>query len=97
VQLEPRLGEGADVSAHRRQKYTVLLRAARADRHDARIQARVARAYQSIFDLRQQQAENPMSLLQIQDAALASEWTSTDELTQWLNRPGVLGENRKYL
>src|SRR5690606_15741717 len=84
VQHEPRLTEEDDLSAHRRDKYTALLQAARADHNDARVQARVARAYQSIFDLKQQQAENPMSLLQIQDAALASEWASTDELTEWL-------------
>jgi O-antigen ligase/tetratricopeptide (TPR) repeat protein len=97
VHHEPRLSDEDDLSLHMRQKYTALMHAARADRFDARIQARVARAYQSIFDLKQQQAANPMSLLQIQDAALASEWGSTDELTEWLNRPGVLGENRKYL
>jgi O-antigen ligase/tetratricopeptide (TPR) repeat protein len=97
VQFEPRLTDEDDLAAHTRDKYTLLLQAARVDPHDARIQARVARVYQSIFDLKQQQAENPMSLLQLQDAALASEWTSTDELSEWLNRPGVLGENRKYL
>jgi O-antigen ligase/tetratricopeptide (TPR) repeat protein len=97
VQYEPRLTDEDDVSVHMRHKYTALMHAARADRFDARIQARVARAYQSMFDLKQQQAENPMSLLQLQDAALASEWDSTEQLTEWLNRPGVLGENRKYL
>jgi len=97
VQGESRMTEEDDLEAHARLKYTVLLHAARADQHDARIQARAARAYQSIFEMKQRQAENPMSLLQIQDAALASEWSSPDELTEWLNRPGVLGENRKYL
>ena len=97
VQEEDRLPADADIAQHRREKFAALMNAAKADRHDARIQLRTARALQSLFEIKQRQSDNPMSLLQIQDAALASEWSSHDEMTEWLNRPGVLGENRKYL
>lgn len=97
VREEERLPDDADRTELRLAKYTALLQAARADRWDARIQLQAARAYQAMFELRQRQSDNPMSLLQIQDAALASDWESPAEMQEWLNRPGVLGDNRKYL
>ena len=97
VQQEDHLPEDADVDFHRHQKFAAVLQAAQADRHDARIQLRAARVYQALFELQKQRSDNPMSLIQIQDAALASEWTSPEEMNEWLSRPGVLGEHRKYL
>ena len=97
VQQEDHLPDDADLDFHQHQKFAAVLQAARADRNDARIQLRAARTYLALFELQKQRSDNPMSLIQIQDAALASEWTSPEEMNEWLNRPGVLGEHRKYL
>jgi hypothetical protein len=52
----------------------------------ARAHLRLAAAYMSQFELRQLRGENMMNLPQIQDAALASRFSSSAELRAWLER-----------
>lgn len=47
------------------------------------------------FELLQARSESPMSLAQIRDAALTSEFDSHEAMNDWVNR--VVGENRVYL
>jgi len=47
------------------------------------------------FELLQSRSENPMSLAQIRDAALTSQFESHEAMSEWINR--VVGENRVYL
>ncbi|MDA1055489.1 MAG: O-antigen ligase family protein [Planctomycetota bacterium] len=61
---------------------------------DARAQAQLAGLYLQQFDVAQQHAQNPMPLTQIRDAALASEFSSKQQLDQWLDV--AVGENRRF-
>ena len=47
------------------------------------------------FELLQSRSENPMSLAQIRDAAMTSQFESHEAMSEWINR--VVGENRIYL
>lgn len=78
-----------------KQKLTALAAAARHVPDDARIQLRMALGYLSLFHVLQKDADNPMTLAQIRDAALASEFPSTQDLNDWVTR--AVGPNRKYL
>ena len=64
-----------------------------ANPNDARAHAQLAGLYLQQFDIAQQQSQNPMPLSQIRDAALASNFSSKQQLDDWLNI--AVGENRK--
>jgi O-antigen ligase/tetratricopeptide (TPR) repeat protein len=65
------------------------------DPSHARAQLRLAGLYLQLFDQRQQDSENPMSLAQVRDAALASRFPSREAQDQWLSV--ALGQNRSLL
>lgn len=86
--------EDNDQSTFRR-KLKYLLTAAKANPDDARIRLRMALAYRSLFHVLQRHSDNPMTLDQIRDAAVASQFESHEALMKWLDR--ALGKNRKLL
>jgi tetratricopeptide (TPR) repeat protein len=55
----------------------------------------LASAYLTAFEHLQKSSENPMSLAQLRDAALASNFDSIESMRAWLNR--AVGVNLKYL
>ncbi len=59
-------------------------------------QMRAGLAYAKLFVLSQQEREDAMPLIHLQDAARASNF-SREELLAWLDKPGVLGEDRKLI
>lgn len=61
----------------------------------ARAQLRLASSYLAAFDHLQQHSDDPMSLSQIRDAALAAQFESNGEMHEWLER--AVGANLKYL
>jgi O-antigen ligase len=63
--------------------------------HHARAHLRLAGLSLREFDRRQRQSENPMPLSQIRDAALASQFGSTEALAGWLSV--VLADRRPWL
>jgi O-antigen ligase len=72
-----------------------LLKAARANSRDARAQLTAAAAYLQLFEQRQAESENSMSLDQLRDAAIASEFASAAALEEWLS--AAVGPHVKYL
>jgi tetratricopeptide (TPR) repeat protein len=56
---------------------------------------RLASSYLAAFDHMQQNSDDPMSLSQLRDAALAAEFSSIEEMHDWLER--AAGQNLKYL
>jgi O-antigen ligase/Flp pilus assembly protein TadD len=72
-----------------------IVAAARANPNDSRLQLIAASTYVRMFHLRQEENENPLSLDQLRDAAIASEFPSTQALQEWLK--SAVGSNRKYL
>lgn len=73
----------------------LLLRAARLDPLDSKLQESAGMEYLRRFDLRQESSENPLSFVQIRDVVKASEFQSTREMKEWLQR--AVGENTKLL
>ncbi|MEW4526254.1 O-antigen ligase family protein [Maioricimonas sp. JC845] len=74
-----------------------LLSAAKANPRAHRIQLRAASAWKKLFELGQEHAGNGMTLADIESAVVASSFGSVEEMNEWLDRPGVIGENRKFL
>ncbi len=77
------------------EKRQAILRAARLDPHDSRLQEKAALAYLEWFDDRQQHSETPLPLGQLRDAVRASEFESLEAMHEWLNR--AVGKNVKLL
>ncbi len=75
----------------------LILAASRANPNDARLQLRAARAWEAQFELRQEADPDRMSLSHIREAALSAEFSSPEEMNEWLDRPGVIGEHRLLL
>ena len=69
-----------------KQRIGYLIRSIRANPHFPRAQVRMAALCLKLFDLTQQQAENPMALAEIRDTVRGVGFGSTDELHGWLNR-----------
>lgn len=76
-------------------KMTALTKAAKADPQHARIQLRLGRGYLDLFQILQAESDNPMSLAQFREAALASNFESKEKLHEWLNR--AIGDRLGYL
>lgn len=88
---------GAAVPVERQsERIELALAAARANPSAQRMQLHAGLACLNQFALNQAKQQHHMPLSQIRDAA-RSLFTSTDEMNQWLNRPGVLGSERKLL
>jgi len=66
-----------------------------ADPSSARANMRLAGQYLQLFDIRQRESENSMSIDQIRDAAIASKFSSAQELRQWLQQ--AFGNNSNLL
>ncbi|QDU40079.1 O-Antigen ligase [Maioricimonas rarisocia] len=79
------------------QRIVNLLKAARANPRAHRIQLRAASAWRKLFELGQEHSGAGMTLDDIEAAVVASAFESVDEMNQWLDRPGVIGENRRFL
>jgi tetratricopeptide (TPR) repeat protein len=78
-----------------RQRLTEISAAARANPRDCRTQHLAAGAFIRMFNLRQEASDTPLSLDQLRDAAVASEFSSVEALNEWLN--AAVGPNRKLL
>jgi len=65
------------------------------DPDSARANLRLAGRYLQLFDARQREADNAMSIDQIRDAAMASQFSSADELRKWLEQ--AFGDNSRLL
>ncbi len=78
-----------------RQEIALLFKAARANPHDVRAQLGAAAGYLELFEQQQKESESGMSLDQVRDAAVASEFASVDALQDWLD--AAVGPNLKYL
>jgi len=74
----------------------LALAAAQANPRAQRIQLHAGLACLNQFTLNQSENQHHMPLSQIRDAA-RSLFTSTEEMDLWLDRPGVLGQERKLL
>lgn len=97
VKQEARLTDPLQRETCRREKLSSLFAAAVADPWDCRIQMRAASAFLTLFHERQERDATRLPLTQIRDAAAQSAWESPRQMAEWLSRPGVLGEERKYL
>ncbi len=97
--LERSPAAGIDSTAHDEaivdQLSTCLEESVRVSPRDARAHARLAAVYLQKFELAQRRATNSMSLIQIRDAAFASEFPSLKQQDQWLDR--AVPENRHLL
>ncbi|MCB9952353.1 MAG: O-antigen ligase family protein [Planctomycetaceae bacterium] len=60
------------------------------------LQMHAGLAYDKLFLLAQQERDDAMPLIHLRDAARASNFERA-ELIAWLEKPGVLGENRKLI
>ncbi len=91
--------DSEDLEAERITQFKRRLSALRAtvklNPSQARAQLRLASSYLAAFDHLQQHSDDPMSLSQIRDAALAAQFESNDEMREWLER--AVGANLKYL
>jgi tetratricopeptide (TPR) repeat protein len=59
------------------------------------LQRHLAFHYFSVFEFRQADSENPMSAAQIQEAVIASQFSSVTEMQAWLDR--AIGDNAQLL
>lgn len=92
VRTTHQLKDAFDREEYQRHKLTSVLAAAEADPGDCRIQMRAAAAALSMFHEQRRAQPGSMSLANIREAARASEWESPQQLQDWLNNPGVLGD-----
>ena len=77
------------------ERMNLLVQASRANPKNARVQLRLGRGYIDLFQILQSESDNPMSLAQFREAALASEFESKEQLHEWLNR--AIGERLGFL
>lgn len=85
----------AEQIAQFKQRLSALSAAVKLNPSQARAQLRLASTYLTAFDHLQQLSDDPMSLSQLRDAALAAQFESSDEMHEWLER--AVGKNLKYL
>lgn len=79
-----------------KRRIELALAACRANPHSQRLQLHAGLACLNQFAIKHSSRQHHMPLSQIRDAA-RSLFISTEEMDQWLNRPGVLGEERQIL
>lgn len=85
----------AEKLAQFKQRLSALNAAVKRNPFRARAHLRLASSYLTAFDHLQQQSDDPMSLSQLRDAALAQQFESIDDMHDWLER--AVGKNLKYL
>jgi lipopolysaccharide biosynthesis regulator YciM len=78
-----------------RQQLLALQNAVRANPNHARSQLLMASGFLRLFRMKQEASENPMTLSQIRDAALASNFQSLAAQDEWLTV--AVGDNLKFL
>jgi tetratricopeptide (TPR) repeat protein len=98
---QPAQADPADVAGHARarkaeeQRIEFLETAVRWQPDHTRVHLDLAECYLRLFDLAQACGENPMSLGNVRDAALRSQFPSRAALDDWLCR--AVGEHARYL
>lgn len=78
--------EPGDADDRLKRRFRAVMEAAKHDPYDARTQLRAAQVSRKFFDALQQKAEMPLPAEQLRDAAEASQFTTADELNDWLDR-----------
>lgn len=73
----------------------LILRAAKLDPHDARLQESAGVEYLRRFDARQQTSDNPMGVGQIRDVVKSSEFETAQAMKDWMQR--AVGSNTRLL
>lgn len=91
---EKDLGEEEQKRTGQERVKEVLL-AAKINPRDARLQEAASDAYTQLFDYKQQDTENTMSLLMLRDAVKSSEFESVKAANEWLSL--AVGSNAKIL
>ncbi|MDZ4684920.1 MAG: O-antigen ligase family protein [Planctomycetaceae bacterium] len=84
-----------EVARLQRERSRNALRTFQTDPHAAPWASIASVQYLKLFDLKQQQSESPMSLVQIRDAVNSSEWESAAKAQDWIGR--VTGANQRWL
>lgn len=78
-----------------KQRLSALNATVKLNPNNARAHARLAACYLAAFEHLQLQSDDPMSLSQLRDAVLASQFESLDAQNEWLHR--AVGKNLRYL
>lgn len=78
-----------------RNRVTALNQTTKLNPEHARAHLRLATCYRNAFEHLQRGSENPMTLAQLRDAVLASQFESVESMREWLQR--AVGSNLKYL
>jgi Lipid A core - O-antigen ligase and related enzymes len=89
-------GAGQIPLEDQKRRIELALAACRANPNSQRLQLHAGLACLNEFAIRHSSRQHHMPLSQIRDAA-RSLFISTEEMDQWLNRPGVLGAERQIL
>ncbi|MGE4002708.1 MAG: O-antigen ligase family protein [Planctomycetaceae bacterium] len=92
VHSTQKLDDAFDREEYQRHKLATVLAAAEADPDDCRMQMRAAAAALTMFHEERRAEPGSMSLANVREAARASEWESPQQLQDWLNKPGVIGD-----
>jgi O-antigen ligase/tetratricopeptide (TPR) repeat protein len=87
--------EPDEVARIQRERARVALQIHRMDPAAGKWSAIAATQYLRLFDLKQEQGEQPMSLVMLRDAVNSSEWDSPEATRNWIGR--VTGKNHKWL
>lgn len=95
LRVVQRVESSGDAAASDREAVRQLRTILRHDPYDARASARLAAALLREFHRQQATAENPMDLMQIRDAALASQFASAADQERWLRV--AVGDNLSLL
>lgn len=78
-----------------KQRIREVLLAAKLNPRDARLQEMASESYTQLFDLKQLDSDNTMSLMMMRDAVKTSDFESVEAANEWLNR--AAGANAKTL
>jgi tetratricopeptide (TPR) repeat protein len=79
-----------------RRRLSTIAAAVRSNPNSHRAQMALARSYVQYVELKLGESENAMPLSQIRDAAKTN-FESVEQMTEWLEKPALLGERRKML
>jgi O-antigen ligase/tetratricopeptide (TPR) repeat protein len=93
---DPLLAEDPEEELQLQQdRIRMALRAVQADPGSSKWLAIATAQQLRLFDMRQKQGDNPMSLLQLRDAVRVSEFDSAEAVQDWIQR--ATGRNHKWL
>ena len=88
--------ENSDGAEGTQYEIEAILKAAAANPHDPEILNRAARAWARTFLLAHQK-DHDLTVEEIRQAAISSQYATRKELYAWLDNPDVMGKNRQYL